>query len=1340
LLGEQLPRLKLGALLWRLGRYNEGRARWHNLVVAEPGGEVRGDTAPIQVNLLGPFLVALEGRRGGPWARPVAKRLCGLILVSPGRRITRVAACDALFPNLAPPESARGLSKAIAMAHAALAPLGEPGKALLQADRAHVWASRDYPIEVDWEVEQAALRSALDTRPGLVRDDLLTEAVANEEVLLEDEPSAEWAATPREHHEWARQEARLTLARDRARGFGRSRPADVVSAWDACLTHDPTCEEATCALMRLHSAQKRPALVEVAYERCRSAVEELGLKVSPALQEVHGVTTSASNFPDRPSTKAQPRFTEERRLVSVVFVELTSPLSGGRGLAPEDAREVIGGALAQVFAQVEALGGTVTSVSGAGLVALFGAPESHEDDPERALRAAFRAVAGAGLTSRGLSLRAGVETGAAVVGPIESHAFTHYGAVGEVVVAAAALQSVAAPASVLVGPATRAATEGLFEWGPSEEVVVQTGGKPLEACYLGHPKARPTGQSSRRRLAGSVPLVGRDREMSVVRNALREVTSGTGSVLLMAGEPGLGKTRLVHECRKLFLAWAGATSGRLPLWLEGRAGSYTSSQPFGLFQQLLSAWVGAAPEADEGRALAALDRAMKAAFGPKTDDAQVGLLAQVMGLRSSAVRAPASRLSPEQLQRARFKAFVSLLSRLVAHGPTLVVLEDLHWADPTSLRLSEEIASLTVGNPLLLVLTRRPEPDPGVSALEAALSSAPNLSLRKIELTPLGDEAERDLVNTLLGGVAGEDVSGLVRQGAEGNPLFLEERFASLMEAGALVNTGDEHWRLERDGGVELPEAIERLVRARVDRLAPGPREAIVAASVLGPEFTLDALKAVTERAGELLGAVSELCSAGLLVEAANVPEAILRFRHTLIQEATYKGLLRGQRARLHSRAAWGLEQASAGRLEEVAGLLGHHYALGGEAERAAHYLALAGDRAASTFGNEEARASYSWAIELLGPDPAHAVSVAEIWLKLGRLAWRLGRFEDSRAAFERAAALASDSAILVAARSLCLLAAVETADHRHDAARGAIEAAEEELRISPDQGSDEWAEIWVDVQLERSNLHYWRNEPAAQALVLERARPVVESQSKPKQKANFYSAVTSQRLRASRYLIDDSLMLDYRKAWQAVVDAGLENELFYVRFQLGFGLLWYGDFTEAHEHLEQTLEISRRAEDKTLELRVLTYLCCAHLRQHNVEQVKALAPDGEALAAELGFPEYAGMAKAMLAWAAWKEDRYVDAEALAEEARELWRACSVHYSWCWAGLWPLVAVQLDDGRLENAVAAARELLGPDQQRFPEELESAVGSALDTWDRGDEALAAKRLSWALELACRLRYA
>jgi hypothetical protein len=222
--------------------------------------------------------------------------------------------------------------------------------------------------------------------------------------------------------------------------------------------------------------------------------------------------------------------------------------------------------------------------------------------------------------------------------------------------------------------------------------------------------------------------------------------------------------------------------------------------------------------------------------------------------------------------------------------------------------------------------------------------------------------------------------------------------------------------------------------------------------------------------------------------------------------------------------------------------------------------------------------------------------------------------------------------------------------------------------------------------------------------------------------------------------VVDDSLLADYRAAWAAVVDAGLENEMFWIAFNLGFGLLWYGDLIGAQAQLERVLGTATRADDKTLELRCLTYLSLSHLRRHHLDAVKELALQGEHLARTLGFPEYLGMAKAMLAWVAWKEDRPVDVEALAEEARHQWHQCVVHYAWCWAGLWPLVAVLLDAGRVEEAIAAAREMLGPDQQRFPAELESALQLALDAWGSGGKEAASTGLSQALELACQLRYA
>ena len=189
----------------------------------------------------------------------------------------------------------------------------------------------------------------------------------------------------------------------------------MAGAWEACLAHDPACEEAASALVRLYGAQGRRSQAAAAYERCRAALEELGLRASPALEEARAASTATTAAPRAgPITSGSASQGEERRLVSVLFAELAGPMGAQARLGPEDIRELMGGGLAGVVGEVERFGGTVTSVSGAGLVGLFGAPEAHEDDPERALRAASRAVSALAL-GEALSLRAGVETGEAVV-------------------------------------------------------------------------------------------------------------------------------------------------------------------------------------------------------------------------------------------------------------------------------------------------------------------------------------------------------------------------------------------------------------------------------------------------------------------------------------------------------------------------------------------------------------------------------------------------------------------------------------------------------------------------------------------------------------------------------------------------------------------------------------------------------------------------------------------------------------------------------------------------------------------------------------------------------------
>ena len=211
-------------------------------------------------------------------------------MVSPGLRVGREVARELLFADLAPAASANALSRALSLAREALSALGEEVAGRLRADRAHIWFSADAPLDIDLVAHEEALRSALAMEPGGPRDAALSMALAEDGVLLEDEPYADWALRPREALELVRQRARLELARDRARGRGRSAPEAVIEAWEDCLAHDPASEEAASSLMRVYSARGQRQAVSSTYERCRAALEALGLRASPALEQAQRAT------------------------------------------------------------------------------------------------------------------------------------------------------------------------------------------------------------------------------------------------------------------------------------------------------------------------------------------------------------------------------------------------------------------------------------------------------------------------------------------------------------------------------------------------------------------------------------------------------------------------------------------------------------------------------------------------------------------------------------------------------------------------------------------------------------------------------------------------------------------------------------------------------------------------------------------------------------------------------------------------------------------------------------------------------------------------------------------
>lgn len=903
---------------------------------------------------------------------------------------------------------------------------------------------------------------------------------------------------------------------------------------------------------------------------------------------------------------------------------------------------------------------------------------------------------------------------------------------------AATLQSSARPGSVLVGPATRAAIGDLFTWGAGEEVTLG-GSTPLVASYLEAPRARAA--ERRPRLGGQASLTGRDEQMRVPDTALRAAVAGRGSVVLLRGEAGLGKTRLVQECRKRFIAWVGAGSGRLPLWLEGRCASYTSDIPYSVYRQLVASWIGLAPDQPEARLRSALETALSHLLGNAN---LLPPLARMMGVsrqRPGATAAPDTalaargRMSPEEVQRATFGAVRSVVSRFAAVGPTVLVLEDLHWADPTSLRLTRDLAELAAGRPLLILATARLDASPEV----ASLADAPGAG--KVQLWQLDGESAEALARSLIGDVVGSDVLPIALAGAEGNPLFLEERLSSLIETGTLVRERGTWW-LRDAPGPELPQVLERLVRSRVDRLSPAAQEAMRAASVLGAEFSPAVLAAVlgVPRA-ELSPVLDELTASDLAhPEPHGGGPHVFRFRHALLQEATYLGLLRSERRDLHARAAAAVEATESGRLPELAAVLGRHYAIAEDAGRAVQYFDMAGAAATGAFANDEAISSFRAALAVTqGAGASMAADGARLHAKLANVLWRLARQAEARDSFHEALRLGGSLDALQRAHLFTRLGRLELTELRYEAATAAFDAAEALLGDNPggrdDATADQWLEIMVDG---RADIHVTRFETDEALAILEAARPVLEVRGTPARWTAFDRLFTMQRLMRNRFRVDDADIATLRRSIEAAEHTGEDKDLGYAIDFLGWAHWLRGDLAEATENLEKAQAMAYRIGESHLHVISLLALTLTALRRHDTEAVRTLSSQAFKALAEVD--GRVAMAMACQAWLAWQDERPDEVLRLAAQIAEINQTMIGHGArYRWVYLFPVIAARQTAGAVAEAVTAARQILDPAQMLLPDELTAALESSCAAWDRADQEAASKLLATALTLARDLHF-
>ncbi len=626
-------------------------------------------------------------------------------------------------------------------------------------------------------------------------------------------------------------------------------------------------------------------------------------------------------------TETSPRDVAERRQVTVMFSDLVGSTALSARMDPEDLREVIMAYQKCVVETVRRFGGYVAKYMGDGVLVYFGYPQAHEDDAERAVRAGLELVRAVSdlKTSAALRTRVGIATGLVVVGDlIGSGAAQEQAVVGETPNLAARLQGVAEPNAVVIAESTRRLLGNLFDL---EDLGAQNL-KGISAPVRAWAALRPSSAEGRFEALhgrGLTDLVGREEELEILLRRWWKAKTGEGQVVLLSGEPGIGKSRLTAA---LMERLAREPHTRLRYFCSPQ---HTDSAFYPIIGQMERA-AGLAPDDTAQAKLDKLDAVLAQGFTPPQDAA---LFAEMLSLPDDG-RYPTVEMAPQQRRHKTLEALTAQMEALSRQKPVLMIFEDAHWADPTSLeafgRVVDRIKTLGV----LLIVTYRPE-------FEPLWIGRPHVIA--LTLNRLGEREVAAIIDSV---GANKSLPASVRQDiierTDGIPLFVEEMTKAVLEAESEEAAGQTAAAVPSPA-LAVPASLHASLMARLDRLGPAKEIAQIGAAI-GREFSHSLLAAVVRKQEtELQSALDRLVAAGLLFQEGARPHATYLFKHALVQDAAYGTLLREPRRGLHARIAETLESQFAEIAENQPELLARHCTDAGLIEKAASLWGKAGQR-----------------------------------------------------------------------------------------------------------------------------------------------------------------------------------------------------------------------------------------------------------------------------------------------------------------------------------------------------------------------------------------------------------
>jgi class 3 adenylate cyclase/predicted ATPase len=678
----------------------------------------------------------------------------------------------------------------------------------------------------------------------------------------------------------------------------------------------------------------------------------------------------------------------ERRQLTVMFCDLVGSTALASTVDPEDMRAIVRGYQQACAAVVARFDGHVAQYLGDGLLVYFGYPQAHEDDPSRGVRAALGIVEA--IAPLNLSVRVAVHTGMVVVGAVGSTAKPEQLALGDAPNLAARLQALAEPATVVVSDATHRLTERGFQWRSLGIQSLKGFPRPMAVWQV---TGETTGLDQARGAPARAmaPLIGREAELSLLHRRWEQAARGDGQVVVLTGEPGIGKSRIAES----FLEQARVPASATLRFFCSSYHQHSALHPF-----VASIGNAAAISADEPVAHK-LDK-LEQWLARLGQEAQTGALFAALLSIPFESRYPPLELTPVAVREKTFGAIEDLVIRAAAAGATVLVVEDVHWIDPSSASLLERLVDRMPALRALLVVTARPE-------FTAAWTRLPHVT--HLTLNHLARRETAELVAHVAGaGVLAPALVEQIVERAAGIPLYVEEITKAAIESDAEPGAGGPERRLR-----VIPATLRDSLMGRLDRLGRA-KEIAQAAAVIGREFDEELLSAITDLPADVRHeGLERLRQAQLVGARAHAARTVQYFRHALIQEVAYQSLLNATRRRYHLRIAEALErrftEGAHGEPETIA----HHFTEAGADDRAVLYWHRAGQRAAQRSANLEAIEHLRQSLALLAkrlPSPERAGQELSVLITLGPalMATRGWDAPEVREAYSRALALAEET------------------------------------------------------------------------------------------------------------------------------------------------------------------------------------------------------------------------------------------------------------------------------------------------------------------------------------------